>query len=90
MTGFKKGKLLSRFGLKYGPLDEEVEKIMDEVEEVVDKYYLESSFLQNDEAKKLVMALYSLAIEYVKLQHKYALQKSRIERLLKDIRSLHE
>jgi len=91
MTGFKREKLHAKFDVKIITRDEEERKLLDEAEDLVYKYYIDSSFFQGgNETKPLVVALYKLGMEYVKLRRLYAMQQARMERLLKELRSLHE
>jgi len=90
MERFKREPLWKKLQIKVIPTNEEERKLMDEVEEVVYKHYIDNSFFQDEEIIKLAKSLYTLGMEYVKLQHKYVLEKARFERLLKELRSLHE
>jgi len=90
MERFQRDPLSKKFQIRFVPTNEEEKKLMDEVEEVVYKLYIDNSFFRDDETKILAKSLYTLGMEYVKLKHKYALEKARFERLLKELRSLHE
>lgn len=91
MAKFKRERLYRRFDVKIMPKDEEEKRLLDEVEEIINKYFIESSFFQQgDEKKVLVTSLYRLGLEYLKLKRNYTMQQIRIEKLLEELRSLYE
>ncbi|GEM_PF-3820819 len=90
MSKTPREKLYNRFGVRFAPQNDEEKRLLGEVEELVNEFYYKYEFFESNETKPLVMALYSIGMEYIKLKRDYTMQQARIKRLLSELRSLHD